>query len=127
MTPHKNGFEWTIFALGLLLILTTLGYLIYAGVTRGSDPAQLSVKLEEATPKANRFLIPVLVTNTGDTTAEDVHVAVLLRTADGKEERAELQFPHVPRHARRRGWVSFETDPAKGTKLEGIIMGYREP
>jgi len=127
MTPHKNGFEWTIFALGLILVVTTLGYLIYAGITRGSDPAQLNVELGQATPNANRFLIPVLVTNTGDTTAEDVHIAVLLRIAEGKEERAELQFPHVPRHARRRGLVSFETKPVKDMKLEGIVMGYREP
>ena len=127
MTPRKNGFEWTIFALGLVLILITLGYLIYAELTRGSDPAQLSVKLGEAKLSANRFLLLVLVTNTGDTTAEDVHIDVRLRTSDGQEERAELEFPHVPRQSRRRGWVTFQTDPAKSMKLEGIVMGYREP
>jgi uncharacterized protein (TIGR02588 family) len=127
MIPRKNGFEWMIFALGLILILMTLGYLIYAELTRGSDPARLSVKLGEAKRSSNRFLIPVLVTNTGDTTAEDVHTSVLLRTSNGKEERAELQFPRVPRQSRRRGWVTFQTDPAKGMKLEGIVMGYREP
>lgn len=127
MTPRKNGFEWTIFALALALILTTLGYLVYATLTRGSDPAQLRVELGKAKPSLNQFLIPVLVTNDGDTTAEDVHIAVLLRTSGGEEERAELQFPHVPRHARRRGWVAFQSDPATGTRLEGIVMGYREP
>ena len=115
------------FALGLVLILITLGYLIYAELTRGSDPAQLSVKLGEAKPNANRFLLPVLVSNHGDTTAEDVHITVLLRTSGGQEERAELQFPHVPRQSRRRGWVTFQTEPTKGMKLEGIVMGYREP
>jgi uncharacterized protein (TIGR02588 family) len=127
MTPRKNSFEWTIFTLALALILITLGYLIYAELTRGNDPAQLSIKLGEARRNGSRFLLPVLVTNNGDTTAEDVHIAVLLRTAGGQEERAELQFPHVPRQSRRRGWVTFQTEPAKGMQLEGIVTGYREP
>ena len=127
MTPNKNAFEWTIFAIGLVLITLTLGYLVYDGLTRGDSPASLSVSLGEVQLQRDRLMIPVLIDNNGDTTAEDVNVEVLLRESGGEEQRAEITFPYVPRHAHRRGWVSFQKTGSKRVELEGAVVGYREP
>lgn len=125
MMRRKNWLEWTVFVLGLALMSGVLGFLSYDALTRSTGPPDLHLALGQSRAGAGRFVVPVLITNRGETTAEDVHVEILLRGAGGREERAALEFPFVPRHARRNGWVTFETDPARG-RLQGIILGYRE-
>ena len=43
--PQKNWFEWIVFALGLILVSSTLGYLIFAGASMGHEPPSLEVRL----------------------------------------------------------------------------------
>lgn len=126
MTRTKNWLEWTVFALGLVLVGAVLGYLTYDALTRGSRAPDLHVLVGEPLPRGGRWLVPVLVTNHGDRTAEDVHLEVRLHRRDGEVETAPLEFPFVPRQARRRGWASFAADPAQGGRLESVVLGYRE-
>lgn len=115
-----------MFAVSLVLVATTLGYLGYEILTRGSKPPDLSLTLGEPQPGRAGYVIPVLITNHGDTTAQDVRVEVRLHGPGAEEQRAELEFPFVPRHSRRRGWVTFKTKPGVNARLEGIVLGYRE-
>lgn len=127
MRPQKNGFEWTVFVLGLILTTATVGYLIYDSFTRGGTPPDLRLVLGDPQPApAGGIVVPVWITNRGATTAEGVQVEVLLHGPDSQRERAELEFPFVPRHARRQGWVGFRSVPAQGGRLEGVVLGYRQ-
>ena len=66
-------------------------------------------------------LVPVEVVNRGRTTAEDVRVPIYLHMPEGEREEAELSVDYLPADSRRNGWVSFRSDPARGTLGIGPI------
>jgi uncharacterized protein (TIGR02588 family) len=123
---QKNWFEWIVFALGLILVSATLGYLIFAGATMGHEPPSLEVHLGTPEQRQFNFIVPVTVVNHGDETAEGVLIEVVM--ANGGEEiaRGEVDVAFLPRHATRQGWVTFEQDP-RTAQLKARVLGYQKP
>ncbi|HEV2800098.1 MAG TPA: hypothetical protein VGW12_06365 [Pyrinomonadaceae bacterium] len=125
---QKNWLEWTVFGVGLLLVLSALGYLIYDGATMGSDPPSIEVRLGAPEQREHNFIVPVSVTNHGDETAEGVLIEVLLESgAVGQEPiRGELSIAFLPRRATREGFVTFQQDP-RAARLTTRVLGYEKP
>jgi uncharacterized protein (TIGR02588 family) len=123
----KNWLEWCVFGLGSVLVLSTIGYLVYEASVATDTPTNLEVQLGKAEPRGERFALPVVVANRGDGPAETIRVAVDLTTADGSEERAVLELQLLPGGGTRRGWVMLENDPAQAAELTGRAMSYEEP
>ncbi len=119
--PAKNALEWTVFAVGLVLVLATLGYLVRESVVGDGGPPEIVVRLGEPRASASGHLVPVEVANIGQTTAEDVLVPIFLDLPDGGREEAELSIGFLPRNSTRDGWVSFRGDPRRGTLRLGAI------
>ena len=123
----KNWVEWVVFAVGLVLVLAALGYLVYEGATMGSDPPSLEVRLGAPAERTHNFIVPVSVTNHGDETAEGVTVEVTLESGAGQEPaRGEITIAFIPRHATREGWVAFQQDP-RNARLTARVLGYGKP
>ncbi len=122
---HKNWLEWAVFGVSAALIATVITFLVYESATLGD--ALPDIQLSSGAPEARSgyFAVPLEVTNKGDQTAEGVHIEVVLRAA-GQEERADLEIQFLPRRGRREAWVTFKTDPRKGT-LEARVLGYEKP
>ena len=121
---QKNWLEWTVFAVGLLLVAATLAYLAYDGATLGDAPPSIEVRLGTPERRAQNFIVPVSIVNRGDLTAEGVEVEVVLRGAS--EERGSFVVAFLPRGATREGWVAFQTDPRDG-ELKARVVGYEKP
>ena len=119
--PEKNLLEWTVFAIGLVLVLATLGYLVRESIADEGKPPDVVVRLGEPRPSESGYLVPVEVANDGPTTAEDVLVPIFLEMPDGRREEAELSIAFLPRDSKRHGWVSFRGDPRGGTLSLGAI------
>ncbi len=119
--PVKNAMEWTVFAVGLVLVLATLGYLIRESIVTDDGPPDVAVALGPPRPSRHGYLLPVEVTNTGSSTAEDVRVPIFLELPGGGREEAELDIAFLPPDSKRKGWVSFRTDPGQGTLGVGAI------
>ena len=119
--PTKNRLEWTVFAIGLVLVLATLGFLVRESIVDAGGPPEVVARLGEARPSASGYLIPVEVANIGQSTAEDVLVPIFLDLPDGRREEAELNIAFLPRDSKRNGWVSFRDDPRRGTLRLGAI------
>jgi len=123
---QKNWFEWIVFALGLILVSSTLGYLIYAGTSMGQEPPSLEVRLGTPEQRQFNFIVPVTVVNHGDETAEAVRIEVVMESGGEEKARGEFDVPFVPRHATREGWVTFEQDPSTA-QLKARVLGYQKP
>ena len=125
---EKNWLEWTVFGVGLVLVASTLAYLVYDGASMGEAPPDIHVTLGAPERRGAEFLVPVAATNRGDETAEGVQIEVSLERADGggEPERGEFAIAFLPRRATRRGWVAFATDPAAG-QLKPRVLGYEKP
>lgn len=119
--PAKNPLEWTVFGIGLVLVLATLGFLVRESIVGDEGPPEVVARLGEARPSEGGHLIPVEVANIGQTTAEDVLVPIFLDLPDGRREEAELNIAFLPRDSKRNGWVSFRDDPRRGTLSLGAI------
>ena len=119
--PAKNALEWTVFAIGLVLVLATLGFLVRESIVSDGGPPEVVARLGEARPSRGGHLIPVEVANVGQTTAEDVLVPIFLDLEHGSREEAELNIAFLPRDSKRNGWVSFREDPRRGRLSLGAI------
>ncbi len=125
--PVKNWLEWVVFTVGLALVAGVLGYLVYDGLTMGDAPPDIEVRLGTPEQRGASFIVPVSVTNRGDTTAEGVAIEVVQQRGDGQEgERGEFEVAFLPRRATREGWVTFKTDPRR-TPLTARVLGYEKP
>lgn len=124
---EKNWLEWVIFAVGLVLVVSTLGYLIYDATATSEAPPNIEVKLGEIQPQGQNFLVPVIAENKGKQTAETVQIEVVLEKEGKEEESAELQIQFLPRGAKRSGWVTFETDPRTVEKIKTRAVGFEKP
>lgn len=123
---QKNWLEWSVFATGLVLVASTLGYLTYTGATMGNEPPSIEVRLGTPEQRSHNFIVPVMVINHGDRTAEGVRIEVLMESGGAETARGELDIPFVPRRATREGWVTFEQDP-RSAQLKARVLGYEEP
>ena len=128
----KHPLEWAVFAVSLVLVIGTLGYLVY-DAARGSfsdpetgGPPEIAVRLGKAERSGAAYAVPVEVHNRGEETAEGVHVEVVLESPGRQPERAEFEVAFVPRQSVRHGWVTFTQDPAAG-RLTGRALGYEQP
>jgi uncharacterized protein (TIGR02588 family) len=123
---QKNWLEWIVFAIGLVLVVFTLAYLIYAGLTFGETPPSLEVRIGTPEQQPHNFIVPVTVINHGDETAAGVHIEVVMESEGEEKARSELEIPFVPRRSIREGWVAFEADP-RTAQLKARVLGYEKP
>ncbi len=124
---EKNWLEWIVFAISLVLVVGTLGYLIYDGANTGSSPPSFAFQLGQPQPQQNYFVVPVSVTNQGDETAEGVLVEVTLENNGTEQETAEFEIAFLPRQSTREGWVTFKTDPRTVEQISARVMGFEKP
>jgi uncharacterized protein (TIGR02588 family) len=121
----KNALEWTVFGVGLILVVATVGYLVREASTTGSSPPELIVHLGPPQQVARGFQVPVAVVNRGERVAQDVSVTITLATGSEREE-AVLTIAFLPHQSRRDGWVTFRGDPRDGDLHVGPV-GYASP
>jgi uncharacterized protein (TIGR02588 family) len=119
--PEKNVLEWTVFAIGLVLVLATLGYLVREAAVGREGPPEIVVELGPPTAASTGYLVPVRLRNVGATTAEDVVVPIVLELPDGTREESELNLAFLPRESKREGWVSFREHPGRGKLRVGAV------
>lgn len=124
---QKNWLEWIVFAASLVLVVSTLGYLVYDVATLGDAPPSIEFQLGKPQRRSNHFLVPVSVTNRGDQTAQDVNIEVILERGGKEQERGEFQIAFLPRHSTREGWVTFKTDPRTVEQINARVLGYEKP
>ena len=124
---EKNWLEWLVFTVSLILVLSTLGYLIYDSATFGKAPPSIEFQLGQPQQRSNRFVVPVSVTNRGDETAQGVHIEVTLESGGKEQENADFEIAFLPRHSTRKGWVTFKTDPRSAEQMEARVLGFEKP
>lgn len=113
--------------LGLLMVLSTLGALIYETVSGDGGPPDIVVWAEEVVPLDGRYLVRFTAFNQGEETGAQVLVRGELRGAAGELlDRREVHLDYVPARSRQQGGLYFSQDPRQG-KLLLYVEGYSAP
>lgn len=102
----KNALEWAVFAVSCLLVLATLGVLLWDVTKAGKTPPLLSAQPGQPYLENGRVWIPVEVTNTGGEPAAAVEIEAI-RPSPAGGDKAGFTIEHLPRGATRTGHVSF--------------------
>ena len=124
--PEKNGLEWTVFALALVLVTTIVGWLAWDTATYRDTPPDLTVTLGPGEKMGSEYRVPIKVENRGGKTAENLLVEVALERPRTDPEIAQVQFQFAPRKGKSAGWAVFATDPGTAV-LRARILGFEEP
>lgn len=124
---NKNLLEWMVFAVSLLLVTGTLGYIGYQMYTGSDGPPEIEVttvqKPSDSAP--NRY--HVRLDNRGGSTAESVLIEFRLQREDSVLEKAELQLQYLPKASTREGWIIFSTRPTDEDTVLARIVSFKNP
>jgi uncharacterized protein (TIGR02588 family) len=128
-TPAETPFwEKMVGVVGLLLVLSVLGFLLYAASVPQTGP-EIVAEVQAITPQAGGYLVAFDAANHGRKTAAAVAIAgALYDPAQGDEpiETAEVTFDYIPDQSNRSGSLLFEHDP-RLFELRLQVKGFMDP
>lgn len=127
---HGNGevspWEWLVAAVGLVLVVGTIGYMLYHAIAGGNAPPQIEVEVMSIEQSGEGFLVSFTATNQGDMAAADVVIEGQLRDDSGILETSAATFAYVPAGSTREGGLYFAQDPRQ-FRLEVRAKGFERP
>jgi uncharacterized protein (TIGR02588 family) len=103
--------EWIAAAIGLVLLLASVGYLLYDAFNGEERPPAPLVRMVAVEPHAGRYLVRLRVFNESKAAASALRVEGELKRGDEVVERSEMEFQHVPGRSSREGGLFFTQDP----------------
>lgn len=116
--------EWLFAAMGAVLILGTIGYMIAHGMRHPEAPPDVIVTQTSGAALADGFLVEFSASNRGNATAANVTVSGALIEDGEVVEESETTLDYLPEQAHRTGGLFFTNDPAKyevRLRAEGYI------
>jgi uncharacterized protein (TIGR02588 family) len=123
----KNILEWTIFGISLLLIIAVLCFLVYETATHKPSPPDVLVTYTPSPSENTPYRYHLTIENTGDETAEDVIIELVLRSGGQAIEKSEVQLPFLPQGSKKESWVSFINDPATADSVLAKVVSFKRP
>jgi uncharacterized protein (TIGR02588 family) len=118
--------EWVVAALGLLLLLGSLGFALSQAVRDQTAPPSVAIRVDSVAAVAGGYLVRFRATNRGDETAADLTVEGELTRGPGAVERSSATVDYLPGHSERTGGLFFRADPRRH-RLELRATGYQRP
>lgn len=117
---------WGIGLLGLLLVLGSIGFMLYEAVAGDSSPPDVIVEIKSILPAQDGFLVEFRVINEGGRAAAGLTVEGELRNGAEIVETSNITLQYVPSHSEREGGLFFTLDP-RGYDLQLRAKGYEIP
>jgi uncharacterized protein (TIGR02588 family) len=128
-SPFASGqspLEWLSFAIALAILGTVLGTVIYLWIRdRNPTPPTLDIT-SHVEIRQGKYYVPFTVSNSGDETAESVHVVAELRENGEVVEWGEQQIDFLSSKENSEGAFIFTQDPRQG-ELTVRTASYKLP
>lgn len=118
--------EAWVAALGALLVLAALGFLVVRVFTDADEPGGVRLTVQRVQRVEGGWLVRFEAHNEGTATLAGLHVQGRLRLGPVPVETSEAELDYVPGRSRRAGGLYFTQDPARHT-LELVPRGYQDP
>lgn len=124
---NKNLLEWVVFAVSLLLVTGTLGYIGYQMYTSSDGPPEMAVTTRHSPSDSAPNRYHVRLDNRGGSTAESILLEFQLQREDSVLEKAELQLQYLPKASSQEGWIIFSTRPTDSDTVLARIVSFKNP
>ncbi|MDQ4077991.1 MAG: hypothetical protein M3220_17305 [Chloroflexota bacterium] len=120
MSEQKREYttaERVTLVVSLAIVLGLAGLVTYEYYVTGTRPAVVVVQPQPAAVRqeGEQYYLPVEISNTGDVTATDVWVRLLLQTEAGEQDAGEVFLATLPGEATVTVTLVFHEDPRRGT------------
>lgn len=132
-TPQKQQekdaipiWEWIVAGVGLVLVASVIGFLIYEAFTGKRLPPDVKLSVDSVVEIRNGFLVRITAVNEGGMTAEGVIVEAELRSGTEPVERSRTTIDYLPPRSEKRAGLFFTQDPRQ-LDLQVRSLGYEEP
>lgn len=123
--PPPPFWEWVVAALGAVLVLASVAYLLLQAREEASPPLP-RVQVVDVVPQGGQFLVRLRIRNAGRQTAAALRLEGELRRGDVVLERSEADLDYLPGESSREAGLFFEHDPRQG-QLAIRPRSYRTP
>ena len=130
--PKKNVvaeiplLEWAVGAVGLAIVSTVVGVLLYEAVAGDKGPPELRLTVQSVAPLKQGFLVMVRAENIGGEPAARVPIVAEVWAQAKVVESSETQFEHLPPHSSRDAGVFLQQDP-RSKEIRLRALGFEEP
>ena len=118
--------EWVVAGLGLVLVLATLGYLLFQAVTEPAEPPLIAVEAGQPRQFAAGYQLSFSARNAGNETAANVTIVGELLANGSPVESSQTTLDYIPAESQRNGGLFFSRDPGEYV-LELRAVGYETP
>lgn len=124
-TSHTLPLEWIIGGIGLLLVLSVIGYLVWHGLRGEHRPPKVVLKIDDIEPAGSSFLVRVRAINEGGETVKSLMVEGCIKSSAAEPESSTMTFENVPADSERIGGLFFTNDP-RGREIKLRAHGYEK-
>ncbi len=118
--------EWFVAALGLALVVTVVGFLLYQALAVKVTPPDITFAVEETRKVQQGYLVTITAHNGGGETVADLTVTGELTDGEEVLEGDTATLDYVPAHSTRQVGFYFQENPADH-ELVLRAGGYQNP
>ncbi|MDX9875599.1 MAG: hypothetical protein RBS88_11855 [Spongiibacteraceae bacterium] len=118
--------ERWVAAAGAVLVVASLGYLLYQGLLGDHSPPDIAITVDAIDRSGADYLVRFTAANNGSETAAQVRIVGTLTPAAGPPEEAEVTLDYIPGRSSATGGLFFRGNPGED-ELELRATGYQNP
>ncbi|WP_332816345.1 hypothetical protein [Ramlibacter sp.] len=118
--------EWIAAAVGLLILLASMGGLVWTALSDGHERVDPVTRVASVERRGDRFHVQLEVHNQGGAAAAALRVVAQLRDGERVVEEAQTEFDHLAGHSSRQAGLFFRNDPAR-LELSLSVESYQRP
>lgn len=123
-SERRSPAEWVTFTVAAALVALVIG-LIATEIPQSRQPPSPTAEPGVVERRGEQYVVPVVVENEGERTAQDVQVHVGL-TVGGEEQEGDQVIDFLSAGEREELEFVFDEDPTEGA-LEVRVTGYALP
>lgn len=112
--------------IGLILVLFSVGYIAFKGITERDSPPDLVVSITSVKPVASGYLVEFKVKNEGEKNAANIVIEGKLAKNDGDFDTKTTTINYIASKSEQSGGLYYEENPALN-KLNIKAVGYENP
>ncbi len=118
--------EWIVAVIGLILVVGTIGFMMYKAFTSEDTPPNFTTEIERIDAVNSGYIVLFSLINAGEQTASGVNVEGELKNGGESVETSSMTFDYAPSKSETKGGLFFKNDPKK-FQIEIRAKGYAEP
>lgn len=118
--------EWLAAAIGLILVLSSIGFLLFTAIVKKDTPPDLVIISDKITQTEKGYLVQFSLENKGENNASQVTVEGKLKKGEEELETSSVTFAYAPSNSKKEGGLLFTKNPQE-FKLELRALGYENP